>query len=984
MPGSPQVLELLEEMLDSGKAPEEVCRDCPELLPEVRRRWQEFRLIDAQVEALLPGLGTPATGPFTPGPAAGSPPQVPGYEVGAVLGRGGMGVVYRARQCALDRPVAVKMLLAGPFASRQELGRFRRETAALACLRHPNVVQVYDAGDVEGRPYFVMELVEGGSLARKLSGTPQPAGSAAALVSALAGVVEVAHASGIIHRDLKPANILLTADGTPKVSDFGLARRLDGEDGLTHTGAALGTPSYMAPEQAQGRTDAVGPAADVYALGAILYELLTGRPPFRAETDLETVQQVVSREPVPPSRLNPNIPRDLETICLKCLHKEPRRRYATAAALSQDLDSFLRGAPIAARPVGPVARLARRVRRRPLLAGTLTLCVLLAVALLGVGARTLSERAAARREADAVERSAAADLAEMEEALRRGAWPEARAARGRATARLGDRGPPGLRDRIDQGERELDLADRLDAIRLARAVGTEYAPDWKRSMAEYEAVFRDAGVARPHEDPEVAAARVRALHVRAVVVDALDDWAFCVFRDPRLVPWLRAVAEQADPDPAGWRNRARVAKSRPPTAAGLAEAETGALASGRCDPLVLGVAMDMVRLNKDKNPIAFLTRVQQTHPGDLFANLALAEELYLGRRRPEAVRYYQAALAVRPDAPGICYRLGMVLAELGQHREAVEVFRRAARFGPASVEYRVGLVRGLLAAGRADEALDQARRDLREIPETARSRGALVGGEVREVNGAPRLHAALGAALAAAGRDADAVAEYQRATALEPALNEAFAPLRDGLVRQGRLEELRAAWQAALAGRLVRLDEHYGYAVLCLFLGRGDDYRAVRRALLGAFADHRDPKIAERAGRACLLLPASGDELLRAAALADRAAAVNRAQAGADYPDYQFTGGLADYRRGRFERVITVMRGDAARAPGPAPGLVLAMALYQSGRVEEARQTFAAAVRSHDWSAGRGRDQNDWICHVLRREAEGLILPDRTAPRVGP
>src|SRR5262249_25416615 len=178
-----------------------------------------------------------------------------------------------------------------------------------------------DAGDVEGRPYFTMELVEGGSLARKLAGTPQPARPAAALVSAVAGAVEVAHRSGIVHRDLKPANILLTADGTPKVSDFGLARRRGGEDGLTRSGAALGPPSYMAPEQAQGSADAVGPAADVYALGAILYELLTGRPPFRAETELKTVQQVISRDPVPPSRLNATVPRDLETICLKCLHK---------------------------------------------------------------------------------------------------------------------------------------------------------------------------------------------------------------------------------------------------------------------------------------------------------------------------------------------------------------------------------------------------------------------------------------------------------------------------------------------------------------------------------------------------------------------------------------------------------------------------------------------------------------------------------------
>ena len=230
-------------------------------------------------------------------------PQVPGYEIESILGRGGMGVVFRARHLGLNRVVALKMGLSAAYAGPQERERFRREAEAVAALRHSNVVQVHDVGDADGRPYFAMEYVEAGSLAQKLANAPLPAREAAALLMILAGAVEAAHRAGVVHRDLKPANVLLTADGTPKISDFGLAYRLIGEAGLTRTGTVVGTPSYMAPEQARGDRGAAGPAVDVYALGAMLYECLTGRPPFRAETGMATIGQVLSQDPVPPSRL---------------------------------------------------------------------------------------------------------------------------------------------------------------------------------------------------------------------------------------------------------------------------------------------------------------------------------------------------------------------------------------------------------------------------------------------------------------------------------------------------------------------------------------------------------------------------------------------------------------------------------------------------------------------------------------------------------
>jgi serine/threonine-protein kinase len=298
-----------------------------------------------------------------------------------------MGAVYQARQLGLNRVVALKMIPVDRPAEASALGRFRTEAEAVARLRHPHIVQIYEVGEIDGRPFFSMEYVAGGNLARRLArGLPTPP-EAAALVETLARAVHHAHERGIVHRDLKPGNILLEPDGAPKVTDFGVARRLAGDPDLTHptghthTGEILGTPSYMAPEQAAGRTREAGPAADVYALGAILYECLTGRPPFTGHTPVEALHHVLHDEPVPPARLQPRVPRDLQTICLRCLEKEPARRYPTAAALADDLSAFLAGESIQARPAGPRERLRRWARRRPTAA---VLLVVAAVAAAGV------------------------------------------------------------------------------------------------------------------------------------------------------------------------------------------------------------------------------------------------------------------------------------------------------------------------------------------------------------------------------------------------------------------------------------------------------------------------------------------------------------------------------------------------------------------------------------------------------------------------
>jgi tetratricopeptide (TPR) repeat protein len=314
-------------------------------------------------------------------------PAVPGYEVLGELGRGGMGVVYKARQTSLNRVVALKMLLAGAYADPEQRRRLRAEAEAVARLRHPNIVQIFEVGEHDGRPYLVLEYVEGGALDEALAGTPQNPRAAAAVAETLARAAHAAHQQGVVHRDLKSANVLLAygreppagasrlTEAVPKIADFGLAKQLDAGPRRTPSEAILGTPSYMAPEQASGKMRAVGPAADVYALGAILYEMLTGRPPFRGETPLDTLQQVLIDDPVPPRALQPKVPTDLATVCLKCLQKDPARRYASAGDLAEDLSRFLHGEPIKARPVGPAARLYRWCRRKPATAGLLALLV---------------------------------------------------------------------------------------------------------------------------------------------------------------------------------------------------------------------------------------------------------------------------------------------------------------------------------------------------------------------------------------------------------------------------------------------------------------------------------------------------------------------------------------------------------------------------------------------------------------------------------
>ena len=365
--------------------------------------------------------------PAGPRPAPGLP-TIPGYTVQECIGEGGMAVVYRAWQISLKRTVAIKMLKEGRHARPEERARFRREAEAMARLDHPHIVPIYEVGEADAGPYFITEYLEGGSLARRLVGPlPWSFAERARLVEQLARAIHHAHERGVLHRDLKPANVLLTRDGVPKVADFGLAKRMDGQSLSTPTGAIFGTPGYMPPEQTSGAATQIGPAADVYGLGAVLYALLTGRPPFAAETWPGFVKQVLHDDPVPPRRLQPDVPADLETICLKCLEKKPRQRYASALALAEDLERFQKHEPIKARPPGPLGRLVKWSVRRPAAAALVAVSVLAAAALVTVSlaysarVQAESERVAANaRRADENARRAreAADVMVRELAQR--------------------------------------------------------------------------------------------------------------------------------------------------------------------------------------------------------------------------------------------------------------------------------------------------------------------------------------------------------------------------------------------------------------------------------------------------------------------------------------------------------------------------------------------------------------------------------------
>jgi serine/threonine-protein kinase len=454
----------------------------------------------------------------TPGPSCEAAGQWFGdYELLEEIGRGGMGVVYRARQKRPDRMVALKVVRTGPDSTAEAMRRFRNEADIAGQLDHPNIVPVHEVGEHEGRVFFSMKLIAGGNLAGQLDRFRDNPRSVAALMATVARAVHHAHQRGVLHRDLKPSNILLDTSGHPYVTDFGLARRLEVDSSLTQSGALVGTPSYMAPEQASGHKPVLTTATDVYGLGAVLYALLTGRPPFQAETVLDTMLLVREREPEPPSRLNRAVDPDLETICLKCLRKDPEGRYRSAEAVAEDLDCWLRGEPITARPLTRTVRAWRWCRRNPVVAGLTGTAIVLGIALI-VGL-AVSNWLLARKQAETDEQ-----------------WRRAEAERQRAQQNL-DKAFNFMFDILAQLRRkDLDDVPRIHEIRQALIDhGLQYyqnsiRPESKQPADRFETARAYVALGTLYEARGDLAEAVRAREKAAALFEALaaeypsDPW----------------------------------------------------------------------------------------------------------------------------------------------------------------------------------------------------------------------------------------------------------------------------------------------------------------------------------------------------------------------------------------------------------------------------------------------------------------------------
>jgi serine/threonine-protein kinase len=739
------------EAVDAGRSPDpdEWLARFPDLAGPLARFFAEEGWVHgllapqrSEASSQKPEGSTPAplSADSCPPPSeADTRPDFGDYELVEEVARGGMGIVYRARQKSLNRVVALKRILAGQLASAEAVRRFRYEAELAANLDHPHVVPIYEVGEHDGLPYFTMKFVEGGSLAQhaaRFRGDPR---AAARLVAAVARAVHHAHQHGLLHRDLKPANVLLDSQWQPHLTDFGLARRLSGGGpGLTGSGTAVGTPSYMAPEQAQGGD--VTTAADVYSLGAILYELLTGTPPFRADHPLETLRQLQEQEPTRPRTLNPKVPRDLETVCLKCLEKDPARRYAGADDLADELDRFLRGEPVRGRRVGAAGQLWRWCRRRPLPACLAASLVLSVVA--GLGLVTWQWRRAEDN------------------------FARAEAERGRAVEE---------RARADEGFREAHRAvqdfftraseGKLRDVPGAQAIRKELL---QAALAYYERFLRQRS-----QDTSLQAELAEA-HLRIGMLSSVLGYS------PRgLASCRRALVmyrQMLRDNPASIPLRKGLAQTL--TEIGFLQSQTGAAAAG-LDSLAEARRLYEALLREQPNdPViraaiaGALNNTGSAHSkaGKVTAAIESFEQARqiqegLNRRSPNEALGQENLARICLNLAGLHRTLGQRVESARFFRQARDLLERLVKAQPGNFRYRRHLATAyrLLAAGLPPaDALPLARQGHALLVQLCALEpgAALLQGELAA------SHRLLGHIYRRTGRNPEALAEYEKALAV--------------------------------------------------------------------------------------------------------------------------------------------------------------------------------------------------------------------------
>lgn len=937
------IRRLVRDVIESGRTVEEVCRKHPRLVEPVRRLWQRTRAVEEQVEALFPSSDA-ASRPGALAPSDQSLPRIPGYDIQGILGFGGMGVVYKARHESLRRTVAIKAPLAGAFATATERQRHLREAQAVAALGHPNIISVHDVGEFDGQPYFSMEFIDGPHLGAWLANTPQPAREAAAMVATLAEAMQCAHQAGIVHRDLKPANVLLTPDGTPKITDFGLARSAGRDATLTVGGFQFGTPSYIAPEQASGQAAAQTSSVDIYSLGAILYEMLTGRPPFRAESAVETLRQVMEEEPAPPSRLNPRVPRDLETICLKCLHKETRRRYASASELADDLRRYLRGEPIHARPVGTLYRAYRWGRRRPAYAALIGVGMCGVIASVGVGfwvqhVQSVRASEAALREGRA--RQAIETAVALADDLRaNGRWIEARHVLDDAGLYVTEANSEASALMLASADRHLAAAWDLDDIRRRYPESSEVGFDYRPAIEAYRRVFVRLGLG---EDVSIqsAAEAVGESPIRKELLIALDNSAFvarAIGDLPRLDRPL-AIARTADPDP--WRDRFRQPRAwldRDSLLALHAEASSSAVPPPPHQVVIIGVLL--MGLGAHDKAIEILREAHRLDPVDFWVNLELGNALSRAGRSAEASHYFRAAVTIQPKNPGPWITLGALLNRSGFREEATIAALRATELNPHLPLAWRNAISYLRAGGRLEEAEAALKRAIEQNPG---QRDSLEGLSVG-------IRWDYARRFASRGEWRRALDEYRSAQSRKP---------EDG-----------EFWFEA--------------AAVSLLVGEREGFEQARDIMLNWSA--RTSLRPFLVARAVTLTPAP-IELVRSASAISEPEMRRESQLFWSLTER----GAILCRSGRPAEAIPLFERSLAAAPSAGRAisnwLWLAIANHQLGKTEEAVRWHATAVAWLDPFHGVmpenataiGLHLHNWLeAHVLRREADALLSSGKT------